>query len=106
MLGLSDSSSFIRPPRAMRNRPTEHPALLVSCGFHGNLRRHRMRLASVLILLLSVGAVAQNQPAPSGPAFEGTYEQLKPQQKRLIDEWYEDYNKMMHEDLPPSDYNQ
>ncbi len=31
---------------------------------------------------------------------------MKPQQKKLIDDWYADYNKMMHENLPPSDYDQ
>lgn len=65
-----------------------------------------MRLSSIFVILLTIGAFAQTQPAPSSPAFQGTYEQLKPQQKQLVDDWYADYNKMMHEDLPPSDYNQ
>ena len=65
-----------------------------------------MRLSGILVILLTIGAVAQNQPAGTSQAFQGTYEQLKPQQKLLIDDWYADYNKMMHEDLPPSDYNQ
>ena len=65
-----------------------------------------MRGPWVLVLLLGFGMHAQNTPTKSTPAFPGTYEQLKPQQKELIDDWYADYNKMMHEDLPPSDYDQ
>ncbi len=65
-----------------------------------------MRLSGIFVILLTIGAVAQNQPTGSSQAFQGTYERLKPQQKLLIDDWYADYNKMMHEDLPPSDYNQ
>ena len=65
-----------------------------------------MRLSGIFVILLTIGAVAQNQPAGTSQAFQGTYERLKPQQKLLIDDWYADYNKMMHEDLPPSDYNQ
>lgn len=65
-----------------------------------------MRLSWVLVLLLGLGMQAQDTPAKSTPAFPGTYEQLKPQQKLLIDDWYADYNKMMHENLPPSDYDQ
>ena len=57
------------------------------------------------IVLAALASPAQNSSA-SGPVFQGTYAQLKPQQKRLIDEWYAEYNKMMHEDLPPSDYDE
>jgi hypothetical protein len=65
-----------------------------------------MRFSWVLVLLLSVGTQAQNTPTKSTTPFPGTYEQLKPQQKLLIDDWYADYNKMMHENLPLSDYDQ
>ncbi|MGC2110921.1 MAG: hypothetical protein WA655_15475 [Candidatus Korobacteraceae bacterium] len=65
-----------------------------------------MQLSSIFVILLTIGAFAQNQPAQSSPAFRGTYEQLKPQQKQLVDDWYADYNKVMHENLPPSDYNE
>ena len=65
-----------------------------------------MRLSWVLVLLLGFGMQAQNAPTKNAPPFPGTYEQLKPQQKLLIDDWYADYNKMMHESLPPSDYDQ
>ncbi len=65
-----------------------------------------MRLLSIFVVLLSIGACAQTQPNQSNHAFQGTYEKLKPQQKQLIDDWYADYNKMMHEELPPSDYDQ
>ena len=64
----------------------------------------RLFLVSCVILIASA-TPAQNPPA-SGPVFQGTYAQLKPQQKKLIDEWYAEYNKMMHEDLPPSDYDE
>lgn len=65
-----------------------------------------MRISWVLVLLFGFGMYAQNTPTKSTPPFPGTYEQLKPPQKALIDDWYADYNKMMHEDLPPSDYDQ
>jgi hypothetical protein len=65
-----------------------------------------MRLATIFFVLLTMVASAQDQPAASTRAFRGTYDQLKPLQKQLIDDWYADYNKMMHEELPPSDYNQ
>ncbi len=66
-----------------------------------------MRLSIILaVLLATITAQAQNQPTTSAPPFPGTYAQLKPQQKKLIDDWYADYNKMMHEDLPASDYDQ
>ncbi len=69
-------------------------------------------LFSILTLLLAGGSAqtqpspAQPQPSAATPTFHGSYEQLKPQQKQLIDDWYVEYDKMMHEDLPPSDYNQ
>ena len=57
------------------------------------------------IVLTAVSSPAQNS-SPSGPVFKGTYAQLKPQQQKLIDDWYAEYDKMMHENLPPSDYDE
>ena len=65
-----------------------------------------MRLTSTLIWLLALGAFAQGKPSEPVQHFNGTYEQLQPAQKKLVDEWYTDYNKMMGENLPPSDYDQ
>ncbi len=64
-----------------------------------------MRYTPVLILLLSVCGIAQDKPATPQPQFAGTYEQLRPAQKQLIDEWYAEYNRLMNEHDPPSDYN-
>lgn len=65
-----------------------------------------MRLFFVTCLLLSAIAAPAQKASSSGPVFQGTYAQLKPAQKKLIDEWYAEYDKMMHEDLPPSDYDE
>src|SRR5690349_8576962 len=43
---------------------------------------------------------------PVAPEFHGTYEELNPAQKKLIDEWYADYNRMTHDNSQPTDYNQ
>ena len=56
-------------------------------------------------------ADAQTQPttvqsASVTPQFHGTYEELKPQQKQLIDEWYADYNKLTGDHADPKEYNQ
>jgi hypothetical protein len=63
-----------------------------------------MRLRPVLFILLGLCAVAQEKPAQQ--QFTGSYEQLRPVQKRLIDEWYAEYNRLMNEHDSPSDYNQ
>ena len=48
---------------------------------------------------------APNQ-ASQTPEFHGTYEELKPAQKQLIDEWYADYNRMTGDHADPKEYNQ
>ncbi len=48
---------------------------------------------------------APNQ-ASQPPEFHGTYEELKPAQKQLIDEWYADYNRMTGDHADPKEYNQ
>jgi hypothetical protein len=66
-----------------------------------------MRLFLVVCAtLIAVAAPAQDQTKATTPAFPGTYAQLKPQQKKLIDEWYAEYDKLMHENDPPTDYDQ
>lgn len=65
-----------------------------------------MRFTLTLTLVLVVCLWAQDKPAATVNGFHGTYAQLQPAQKKLVDEWYDDYNKMMGENLPPSDYNQ
>ena len=66
-----------------------------------------MRLFLVVCAtLIAVVAPAQDQTKATTPAFPGTYAQLKPQQKKLIDEWYAEYDKLMHENDPPTDYDQ
>ena len=44
--------------------------------------------------------------ASAHPAFGGTYEALNPQQKRLMEEWYADYNKLTGDHASPTEYNQ
>jgi hypothetical protein len=39
-------------------------------------------------------------------AFGGTYEALNPQQKKLMNEWYSDYNKLTGDHASPTEYNQ
>src|SRR5262245_46382926 len=79
------------------------------------------RFAGTLALLLAATLHAQNVNAQSVPApnnnvqnqasaaaheFHGTYEELSPAQKKLIDEWYAEYNQMTHDNSQPTDYNQ
>jgi hypothetical protein len=59
----------------------------------------------VLIILLSLCGAAQDKPATPQLQFAGTYEQLRPAQRALIDEWYAEYDRLMNEHDPPSDYN-
>jgi hypothetical protein len=64
-----------------------------------------MRLLVFWVLLLAIAAPAQNTSLTS-TSFPGTYAQLQPQQKKLIDEWYAEYDRLMHENDPPTDYDQ
>src|SRR5438552_1620099 len=59
----------------------------------------------MLVLLFMPGVLA-GQAAGTLPQFHGTYEELKPAQKQLIDEWYAEYNRMTHDHSEPTEYNQ
>jgi hypothetical protein len=64
-------------------------------------------LVAATITGLSLGQSPDPTPAPSPPhEFHGTYEELSPLQKKLIDEWYAEYNRMAHDNSQPTDYNQ
>ncbi len=63
-----------------------------------------MRPLVFWVLLLTIAAPAQNT-SPASATFPGTYAQLKPQQKKLIDDWYAEYDRLMHENDPPTDYD-
>jgi hypothetical protein len=58
----------------------------------------------MLVLLLSpVGVLSgQGQTAGTQPQFHGKYEELKPAQKQLIDEWYAEYNRMTNDHSEPT----
>src|SRR5215471_6373855 len=63
-------------------------------------------LVPTLSLLLVATLGAQNK-APTAPQeFHGTYEELSPAQKKLINEWYAEYNQMTHDNAQPTEYNQ
>ena len=65
------------------------------------------RLTGTLVFLLSVTIlVAQDKPADTTVQFHGTYEELKPAQKTLIDEWYAEYNRLANDHSDPAEYNQ
>lgn len=63
---------------------------------------------------LAAHAQSSTQPQPAAtapkpatlPQFGGTYEALKPVQKKLLDEWYADYNKLTGDHASPTEYNQ
>ncbi len=65
-----------------------------------------LRFSTVLVFLFGLSLFAQQQGPATPQTFNGTYAQLRPAQKKLIDEWYGEYNKMTGENLPPSDYDQ
>ena len=61
-----------------------------------------------LILILAVTgsfSAAQPQPKPPEINFLGTYQDLRPAQSKLVDQWYAEYNKVSGDHLEPSDYN-
>ena len=61
----------------------------------------------LVLLLLPVGVLAeQDQTAGTQPQFHGKYEELRPAQKQLIDEWYAEYNRMTNDHSEPTEYNQ
>ena len=60
------------------------------------------RLTVTLASLLSVMALmAQEQPVQ----FHGTYAELKPAQKQLINAWYAEYNRMTNNHSDPAEYD-
>ena len=73
----------------------QYPTLLPK---EGNRVGHQPVFASV--------GVGQSQPASTPPQFGGTYEALNPAQKKLLDEWYADYNKLTGDHASPTEYNQ
>src|SRR5215472_9540026 len=48
----------------------------------------------------------QSQAPATAHEFHGTYEELSPVQRKLIDEWYAEYNQMTHDNSQPTEYNQ
>src|SRR5215467_6869495 len=63
-------------------------------------------LVPTLSLLLVATLGAQNK-APTVPQeFHGTYEELGPAHKKLLDDWYAEYNQMTHDNSQPTEYNQ
>ena len=80
--------------------------------FHGFVRRRKVLLPTsigllrlTILTLLLLATALHGQTATPALEFKGTYDQLKPQQKALIDEWYAEYDKMTGEKDPPSDYD-
>jgi len=64
------------------------------------------RATSMLALLLAMTLHAQSKGTVTPREFHGTYEELSPAQKKLIDDWYAEYNDMTHDKSQPSEYNQ
>lgn len=60
----------------------------------------------VAAVVMAAGLAGQGQQAKKPANFGGTYEALNPAQKQLIDEWYEDYNKLTGDHASPTEYNQ
>ena len=48
----------------------------------------------------------QNKAPATSYDLRGTYEELSPAQKKLIDEWYAEYNQMTHDNSQPTEYDQ
>ena len=65
-----------------------------------------MRIGMGLIILWALCACGQDNAATTSQQFYGTYAQLRPAQKKLIDDWYAEYNKMMKTHDDPADYDQ
>ena len=64
------------------------------------------RFIATVVALCSTALLGQGQNAGPTPQFRGTYEELKPPQRQLIDEWYADYNRMTGDHADPKEYNQ
>ncbi len=65
-----------------------------------------MRLGIWLVIWCAVFAVTQEKPGTASQQFSGTYAQLRPAQKKLIDDWYAEYNKLMGTHDAPTDYDE
>ncbi len=65
-----------------------------------------MKIGMGLIILWTLAAFALQNSAAAPQQFYGTYAQLRPAQKKLIDDWYAEYNKMMQTHDNPADYDQ
>ena len=63
---------------------------------------------TLLVILLGVLIVAAQQPQgkAQGNHFVGTYEELQPAQKKLVEEWYAEYNRVVGDHLSPTDYSE
>jgi len=66
----------------------------------------RFAFVPVVAFLAAMSVMGLGQTAGSAPEFHGTYEELKPAQKQLIDEWYADYSRMTNDTSDPKEYNQ
>src|SRR5215468_12290057 len=64
------------------------------------------RFTRALVILLAATSYGQERPVTAPKDFHGTYEELSPTQRKLIDEWYAEYNRMTHDNSQPTDYNQ
>lgn len=62
--------------------------------------------STTLVLLLASTVAAQKQGTVAPHEFAGTYEDLSPAQKKLIDDWYAEYNQLTHDSSRPTEYNQ
>ena len=54
--------------------------------------------------MVAAPALAQNKTA--GATFHGTYEELRPGQRNLVDQWYTEYNRLTGEHLTAAAYDQ
>jgi len=61
----------------------------------------------VLLTILLVGFISPAHPQgnTADTNFLGTYEELQPAQKKLVDEWYAEYNRVAGDHLSSTDYN-
>jgi len=64
------------------------------------------RFTGPLALLFAATLNAQNKIPTAPRELHGTYEELSPAQKKLINEWYAEYNQMTHDNAQPTEYNQ
>jgi hypothetical protein len=64
--------------------------------------------AGVVLIVLLAGALFATQTQSKSPdkVVHGRYEELQPAQKKLVDQWYGEYNRMTGDRLTPADYDQ